>query len=56
MMKLLFAATDDDGQALVAQVGDQALEYATRVTVSGEEDRTQLIQARGKAHCQFEPP
>ncbi|MBD2090190.1 hypothetical protein H6F67_10030 [Microcoleus sp. FACHB-1515] len=49
-MKLLFAATGDDGEALVAQVGDQALEYATNVTASGEQDRTQIVQllvARG---------
>jgi hypothetical protein len=49
-MKLLFAATPDDGKALVAAVGDQALRNATTVRASGEQDRRQIIQlliARG---------
>jgi uncharacterized protein len=49
-MKLLFAATPDDGKALVAAVGDQALQNATTVRASGEQDRRQIIQlliARG---------
>ncbi|MGV0027717.1 ankyrin repeat domain-containing protein [Phormidesmis priestleyi] len=49
-MKLLFAATPDDGKALVAEVGDQALRDATGVRASGEQDRSQMIQllvARG---------
>jgi uncharacterized protein len=49
-MKLLFAATPDDGKALVAAVGDQALRNATSVRTSGEQDRRQIIQlliARG---------
>ncbi len=49
-MKLLFAATPDDGKALVAEVGDQALQYTTHVVASGEQDRSQIIQlliARG---------
>jgi uncharacterized protein len=49
-MKLLFAATPDDGKALVAAVGDQALLNATGVRASGEQDRRQIIQlliARG---------
>ena len=49
-MKLLFAATPDDGKALVAEVGDQALHNTTSVVASGEQDRSQIIQllkARG---------
>ncbi|MBA3923646.1 MAG: hypothetical protein H0X31_18915 [Nostocaceae cyanobacterium] len=49
-MKLLFAATPDDGKALVAEVGDRALQDATHVVASGEQDRSQIIQlliARG---------
>lgn len=49
-MKLLFAATPDDGKVLVAEVGDQALRDATSVRASGEQDRSQIIQllvARG---------
>lgn len=49
-MKLLFEATPDDGKALVAEVGDQALQDATNVRASGEQDRGQIVQmllARG---------
>jgi uncharacterized protein len=49
-MKLLFAATPDNGKALVAAVGDQALQNATTVRASGEQDRRQIVQlliARG---------
>jgi uncharacterized protein len=49
-MKLLFAATPDDGKALVAAVGDQAMQNATTVHASGEQDRRQIIEmliARG---------
>jgi uncharacterized protein len=43
-MKLLFAATPDDGKALVAAVGDRALQNAATVRASGEQDRSQIIQ------------
>jgi hypothetical protein len=43
-MKLLFEATSDDGKALVAEVGDQALRDATNVRSSGEQDREQIVQ------------
>jgi hypothetical protein len=43
-MKLLFEATPDDGKALVAEVGDQALRDATNVRSSGEQDREQIVQ------------
>ncbi len=49
-MKLLFEATPDDGKALVAEVGGQALQDATHVRASGEQDRDQIVQmllARG---------
>jgi uncharacterized protein len=49
-LKLLFAATPDDGKALVAAVGDQALQKAATVSASGEQDRRQIVQlliARG---------
>ena len=49
-IKLLFEATPDDGKALVAEVGDQALEAATHVRASGEQDRekiAQMLLARG---------
>ena len=49
-MKLLFEATPDDGKALVAEVGDEALHDATSVCASGEQDRDQIVQmlvARG---------
>ena len=43
-IKLLFEATPDDGKALVAEVGDQALRNATNVRSSGEQDREQIVQ------------
>ncbi|MGG6269773.1 ankyrin repeat domain-containing protein [Leptolyngbya sp. AN03gr2] len=43
-MKLLIAATPDDGKALIAEVGDQALDATTGVITSGEQDRTQIIK------------
>ncbi|BAU13269.1 hypothetical protein LEP3755_38080 [Leptolyngbya sp. NIES-3755] len=43
-MKLLIAATSDDGKALIAEVGDQALDATTGVITSGEQDRTQIIK------------
>ena len=49
-MKLLFAATPDDGKALVAAVGDRALFRAIHSSVSGEQGREQIVQmlqARG---------
>jgi hypothetical protein len=49
-MKLLLAATPDDGKALVAEVGEQALQAATDIRASGEQDRGQIVQmllARG---------
>lgn len=49
-IKLLFEATPDDGKALVAEVGDQALEAATNVRSSGDQDREKIVQmllARG---------
>ena len=49
-MKLLLEATPDNGKALVAEVGDQALQNAMATRVSGEQDRDQIVQmllARG---------
>ncbi|MBD3886289.1 ankyrin repeat domain-containing protein [Phormidium tenue FACHB-886] len=49
-IKLLIEATPDDGQALIAEVGDQALRATTNVHTSGEQDREQIVQmllARG---------
>jgi hypothetical protein len=43
-MKLLLAATPDDGKALVAKVGNQALKEATSTRASGEQDRSQIAQ------------
>jgi uncharacterized protein len=43
-MKLLLAATPDDGKALVAKVGGQALHEATSTRASGEQDRSQIVQ------------
>jgi uncharacterized protein len=50
IIKLMFEATPDDGKALVAEVGDQALEVATSTRSSGEQDRekiAQMLLARG---------
>lgn len=44
IIKLLFAATPDDGKALVAEVGDRALDYAIHIRYSGEQDRNQVVQ------------
>ena len=49
-VKLLLAATPDDGKALVAEVGEQALQAAKDTRASGEQDRGQIVQmllARG---------
>lgn len=49
-MKLLFAATPDDGKALVAEVGDEALWYTTGVSDNRGQERSQMRQllvARG---------
>ena len=49
-IKLLFEATPDDGKALVAEVGDQALEANKTHTSASAEDRAQIAQmltARG---------
>jgi uncharacterized protein len=49
-IKLLFEATPDDGKALVAEVGDQALEANKTHTSASPEDRAQIAQmltARG---------
>ncbi|MBN4006311.1 ankyrin repeat domain-containing protein [Nostoc sp. LPT] len=49
-IKLLFEATPDDGKTLVAEVGDRALQNATNVRSSGQQDRQQIVQmlvARG---------
>jgi uncharacterized protein len=40
----MLAATSDDGKALVAEVGDEALKATTGVVTSGEQDRAQIIQ------------
>jgi uncharacterized protein len=43
-VKLLFKATSDDGKALVAEVGSQALQANTGVISSGEQNRDEIAQ------------
>ena len=47
-MKLLLAATPDDGKALVAEVGDQALQATTHVllAIGGAAFKRAHLQAR----------
>jgi uncharacterized protein len=42
IVKLLFEATSDNGKALVAEVGSQALQQTTGVVASGEQNRGEI--------------